>query len=170
MRFSLLALALLVSAPVLSAQVEKPGPPSPDRDWGWLALAVGSGAPHDLSGAMTANFGRKRVVQVGMLSNGVMDYNGGESAGAHAVHAGLGFSTVDRFSRVAVAAGPAVVWGLRSPVDEQDRYVSPGVALNFQAMMTPLAEFGLGVHISAAISPEQTVTSFGLAFAFEGNK
>ena len=163
-----LALALLALPPAASAQVEGPGPSSPERDGGWFTFGVGTAGPRGVAGAVTANFGRERIWQVGLHAT-----ESGIFAPAvptsNALHLGYGFSGVDRYSRVALTLGPAVVWGVSDP-ETDARYVTAGVVANAQFIVTPLREFGVGVDVFMNLNPEVPALGAALTFAFEGNK
>ena len=168
MRFLLLALALLSIPSAASAQVDGPGPASPEHDWGWSTFGVGTAGSRGMAVAATANFGRERIWQAGLHAT-----DRGLFAPAvptsNALHLGYGFSDVDRFSRVAFTLGPAVVWGI-SDTETDTRYVTGGVVANAQFMVTPLKEFGLGVDVFMNLNPEVPALGAALTFAFEGNK
>ena len=168
MRFLFNLLALLALAPFASAQSGLPGPASADRDGGWFTLGYGTAGPGRLSGTVTANFGRERVWQVGLhaVDRGLL---APAVPTANALHVGYGLSGVDRFSRVALTIGPAVVWGVADP-ETDTRYVTGGVLANAQFIVTPLKEFGLGVDLFVNLNPEVPVLGAALTFALEGNK
>ena len=168
MRFLLLALALLSISSTASAQVDGPGPASPEHDWGWFAFGFGGSVLGRATGAVTANFGRERIVQAGLHGVGSGLFAPAVPS-ANAAHISYGFSGVDRFSRVAFTLGPAVVWGI-SDTETDTRYVTGGVVANAQFMVTPLKEFGLGVDVFVNLNPEVPALGAAVTFAFEGNK
>lgn len=160
----LAALALLlVASPVVAQPAPTIGPASPERDRGWVAFGLGLGQPYGLAGAVTASFGRERVIQAGYHVNG-----GFFSGSTNAVHVGGGLSRVGRWDRLAVAAGPAFVWGRRTGA--APGFTTVGAVVSAQAMVTPLTELGLGLSAFANLNPVRSGYGVALTFVLEGNK
>ena len=163
MRRALLSARLLVAFP----SAAQPGPPSAERDRGWFAFGYGLGRPDDLAGVITANFGRERVIQVGF--HGVTDFAlGGSVASVSALHVGPGLSRVSRWDRTALFVSPAVVWGQRTTTD--DRFVTAGVVVSGQAVLTPVREVGLGLDVFVTLNAVRPAYGAALTFVFEANK
>lgn len=142
MRYSFAVLLLgLLAVPAASGQ--KPGEASPENDRGWIAVGLGRGVPFGGSGAVTANFGRAHVLQLGVHGTG--EVLGGSHVSAFSIS--LGRSLVDRIGRVAVFAGPTIAWG-RGRYDrveqEREAYATVGLDLSAQAIFTPIKEMGIG--------------------------
>ena len=140
-----------------------PGPASPEHDRGWLAAGFGVGAPYDASLAITANFGRTRVLQVSIHST--FELLGGNEVNALSVSAGR--SWVGRVGRTGVFLGPALVSGLEIP---GGRYVTGGVVGSAQVILTPIKEAGFGVDLFGSLSPKGAVGGLSLLLVLEGNK
>lgn len=168
MRYALL-LSLVAALPVAAQRPVLASPASPEHDHGWFAFGLGPGAPYDLVLSATANFGREHLLQIGLHSNFELAFFG-RYASTNAVHVGPGLSRVDRWSRVALAAGPAVVWGLRDASDPGSRFNTAGVVVSGQTMFTPVPELGLGVDAFVNLNPVRSGYGLGLTFVFEANK
>lgn len=172
MKASSLFLLLFLCGP-LSAFGQAPAPPGPAssvHDRGWFAFGLGAGEPYGTAVVGTANFGRTRFVQVGFHASTELHLLGGRSASVNALHLGGGLSRVSRWDRVALAAGPAVVWGLRDATDTDSRYATAGVVLSGQAIFTPIPEVGLGLDAFVNVNPVRSAYGVGLTFVFEANK
>ena len=166
--FAVLA-ALILPLNVAAQEPSGPGPAAPETDRGWFAFGFGPSIPYGFAFAATANFGRERVLQVG--AHGVGEFElFGRSEHVSTLHVGPGLSRVDRWSRLAVAAGPAVVWGVRDASNAESDYVTAGLVLSGQAIVTPIPELGLGLDAFAILSPIKSGVGFAVTFVFEANK
>ena len=153
----------MLGSAALPASAQLPGPASPERDRGWLAAGFGVGTPYEISGAITANFGRERVLQVG--ARATAELLGGSEVSALSVSAGR--SWVGRVGRTGLFLGPALVWGREIP---EGRYVTGGVVGSAQVILTPIKEAGFGVDLFGSLSPKGAVGGLSLLLVLEGNK
>lgn len=160
-------LALLLLPAIAVAQA--PGPASAADDRGWSAFGFGPGSPYERVAVVTANFGRERIVQVGLHVNSEL-IPFGRSKSVNALHVGPGLSRVSRWDRMALAVGPAVVWGLPDAAGTDSRYTTVGVVLSGQAMFTPVPEFGFGLDAFYNLNPLHSGYGVGITFVFEANK
>ena len=154
-------LTLVLSMPTVHAQVSRPD--SLREDLGWFATGLGPAAGGGFSGSLTANFGRERVLQVGIHSTG--ELFGSEHS---ALSVGLGRSQVGRFYRIAAFAGPAVVTG--EEIGVPDGYTTAGLVLSAQAIGTPVKELGLGFTLFTIASLEKITLGLTLGLVIEGTK
>ena len=142
-------------------------PPSQGgRDGGWFTIGAGTGDPHGTAIMTTANFGRARFAQVGLHASrrfNTLD----TSPVLSAFHAGGGLSRVDRWSRLAVAVGPALVFERDDALAEHQ---AVGVLVNAQAAFTPIPEIGLGLDLYAHTSGAGRGYGLGVTLVFERNK
>ena len=176
MRLSLVSLAVACALSVTlfphvaAAQANHDvGPANPGDDKGWFAFGFGPGYPYGAVATATANFGRERIIQVGIHTNSQLNPFGGNNS-VNAVHLGAGISRVSRWDRTALAVGPAVVWGLPDATDDDSRYTTAGIVLTGQAMFTPIPELGLGLDAFFNLNPVQSGYGVGITFVFEANK
>ncbi len=166
---TLVLAALLCAWPVAAQPVSGAGPAVAEDDRGWFAFGLGPGRPYGLVAVATANFGRERVVQAGFHAHTEFNLLG-RSASVNAFNVGVGRSRASRWERTALAAGPAVVWGLREAADARSRYTTAGVVVSGQAMFTPVPELGLGVDAFVNVNPVRSGYGVGFTFVFEANK
>ena len=165
-----LALLLALAPSVATAQADAPaGPPTPGQDRGWFAFGLGVGAPYGAAAAVTANLGRTRVLQVGYHANSELRL-GGRPAGVNAFHIGGGLSRVSRSGRVAVTAGPAVVWGSRHEGTQEEGFTVGGVVLSAQVVFTPHPTFGLGLEAFVVANSVEGARGLALTLVIEGHK
>jgi hypothetical protein len=154
MRHALIIAVLLSLSPSALAQ---PEPASPTYDNGWFAVGLGVWpAPSntvDLTGSITANFGRERVLQVGV--------HGVDNVGS--IDLGFGRSWASRWWRTAVFVGPAVV------VRKNQLYTGGGT-VSTQVILTPVKEMGLGLDFFMNVNPRDSFIGMSATFTLEGNK
>lgn len=169
------ALALLAAAlPAGQAAAQGLGPAAAERDRGWVAFGVGLGVPYDLAGSLTVNVGRARVLQAGLHASADIGL-GGPAPRVSAAHVGAGLSRADRWTRLAVAVGPALVWGLRSRADRASGhgmrgYATVGGVVSAQVAVTPVREFGVGLSAFVIGSGVRSGAGLALTMVLEGNK
>lgn len=75
--------------------------------------------------------------------------------------------------RVAIAGGPAVVWGLDRydrERDKRDSYATGGLTLNGEAMFTPIREVGVGLELFCNVNPVISAAGGRAILVLEGNK
>lgn len=163
MRTLLLLSALLAATPAFAQPTV--GPASPERDRGWLTLGLGASDPYGLAAVVRANFGRERVLQVGYHAELISSIL--SNVALSSAHVGVGRSRVGRWSRTALTAGPALVWGDR----RGDRgFVAIGAVLNGQAIFTPIPELGVGLDAYANLNTVRSSVGLAVTFVFEANK
>ena len=165
----LVAIAALCLAALPLAAQPRVGLASPEKDGGWLAFGLGLGQPYGMAAAATANFGRTRLLQLGFHANTELNFFG-RSASTNALHVGYGRSRVSYWDRSALAAGPAVVWGLGDAADTGSRFVTAGLVLSAQQMVTPIPELGIGLDAFVNVNPIRSGWGVALTFLFEANK
>ncbi len=144
------------------------GSASAEKDEGWGTFGVGLASDDQVAVAISGNFGRERFVQVGI--HGSVDSNlfGHRELVAH--HVGVGVSDVGRWHRTAVAAGPALVSGVRRVDGSWDRFFTGGVVVSAQAFFTPIRELGVGLDLFAHVNPVESGLGLTLSFILEANK
>jgi hypothetical protein len=168
---SLLALVatVFVLMPVGAAVAQVPDSVAAKRDWGWFAVGLGPSARFDLSYVYSANIGRRRVWQ--LVVQGGSDIFRGEAL--HAAGISYGRSAVDRWSRVAVTGGPAVVRGrgrYDAEAGERERFVTGGLVMNVQVIFTPVRELGVGLDLHGCLNPRVSEAGVRVILVLEGNK
>ena len=141
---------------------------APGPDWGWVAVGVGPGSPQATAFAATVNVGHERFAQVGAHWTTASDlFNAG--AGRSAVHVGGGLTRVDRWSRLAVAAGPAWVWDRDAELAGRS---GVGAVVSGQATFTPVLDPGIGLGLDAYAFASRVGVGYGVAvtLVFERNR
>lgn len=140
--------------------------PSPERDGGWVAIGAGLGSPYGKAIVATANFGRERVLQVGLRLTSDFDALDQDQM-LSALHLGGGLSRVGRWTRVALTAGPALVFNRNEDLDESRAL---GAVISGQAVVTPIPAVGLG--LDAYVIPNGLTFGYGVGFTlvFERHK
>ena len=147
------------------------GPSSPARDRGWVSVSFGLDTPLDFSGGISLNYGRHHFWQLALQSSQEFMISG-EGTNAAALVLARGYSLTAPYSRVAVSAGPAYVWGL-DHLDpktwERPSYRTAGLALNAQAIFSPF-EMGIGLDFFVNVNPILSSAGVRLALVIEGNQ
>ncbi|SMO66705.1 hypothetical protein [Gracilimonas mengyeensis] len=143
-------------------------------DNGWWTLGFGK----DLNGSknlgnylafsLSINVGSTRFWQVGIFGNSPIFGN----EGAAALHVGRGISKHDRWSRVSVAGGPSIVMVEENQPGNRktNRIYTPGLAVNAQAIFTPVMELGLGLEFQGNLNIKNPMTGIRLILVIEGMK
>ena len=173
------ALTLFLALPaseVNARQVDfQADPASPERDKGWATYGFGLDAPLDLGAGLTANFGRTHIWQVSLQTSQEFMLSG-TGTNVTWLGVGRGYSAVGRWGRLAIAGGPAVVWGKdwyrreRPEGQEREHYVTGGLTLSGQAIFTPVREVGVGLELFGNVNPVISAVGVRAMFVFEGNK
>lgn len=148
------------------------GPSSPEHDKGWFSAGLGIDAPLDLSGSIIANFGRKHFWQFGLQVSEEFMLSG-RGTNVTSFNIGRGISFVKNWGRFSIAGGPAVIWGLDrydSDLDTRKSYISGGLLLNSQFIVTPIKELGVGFELYCNVNPVIIVGGIRAIFVLEGNK
>ncbi|MFP4546979.1 MAG: hypothetical protein ACLFQM_02530 [Fidelibacterota bacterium] len=166
------AITLLFFIP-LSVQAQQVDSVSTEHDSGWFSAGIGFvDIPLDLGVGVTAYFGRKYTWQVGFQRS--TDFTiSGTATHVNSINVGQGMTIANRWGRLAVAVGPAIVWGLDRfdhERDEWDSYTSIGLTLNGQVMFTPIRELGAGLELYCNVNPVLSVAGVRVIFVLEGNK
>jgi len=164
-----LALLLALCPAVAVAQAAATERATSDRDLGWVAFGLGLGAPYEAAAAVTANLGRARVLQFGYHCNTEFRL-GGNPGSVNALHVGAGLSRASQSGRVALAAGPAVVWGSRHEGLLEESFTAAGVVLSGQFMLTPHPTFGLGLDAFVIVNAVESARGLALTLVIEGHK
>ena len=165
----LFTLLLILFVPIKTIQAQQVGPAIIEKDKGWFTLGLSKDTPLDIGIGFTANFGRKHIWQAGLQSSSEFTLSGSD-INVNAVNIGRGYSLVNRVGRIAIAAGPAFVWGDNRVDRKLDDFRSVGLVLNGQAILTPVKEIGIGIELFSNLNPELSVAGFRVILAIEGNK
>lgn len=143
-------------------------------DNGWFTIGLGG----DFNGykefenwpalSFSANIGKNRFWQVGIFWNGPILGN----EYVNAVHVGRGISEFNRWSRVSVAGGPAFVIGneYHSDQGKYNKFYTPGIAVNAQAIFTPIMELGIGAELQGNLNIKNPMAGIRFIFVIEGVK
>ena len=157
-----LTFTLLVLSLTATAQPASRG----GRDGGWFTVGAGVGDPYGSAVMATANLGSTRFAQIGLHTSG--EFNLFDiSPVLTSVHLGAGLSRVDRWTRLAVAVGPALVFERDTELQE-GRGI--GALVNGQVAFTPIPELGLGLNAYAHTSGVGSGYGVGITLVFERNK
>ncbi|MBO6793014.1 MAG: hypothetical protein JJ895_03820 [Balneolaceae bacterium] len=166
------ALVLLLLVPISFAHAQQTEKDSVNLDIGWGTFGLGIDSPLDLGYGFSANIGRNHFWQLGFQNSSELSF-GGSGAQVNMFHVGKGYSLVNRVGRIALAAGPAFVWGtdhFDSNTGTYDNFTALGLTLNGQAFVTPIKEIGIGVEVFYNINNTINVAGFRIIFGLEGFK
>ncbi len=167
--FLLFISILCISSSLISAQ-----PASPEYDKGWFSIAVGPGIPLDMSGSLTANFGRTTFWQFALQNTSDINVLGNaELTNASSLSVSYGLSGVHRIGRIAVSGGTGITFGLdkrESAPDEGRRFIAPALIGNIQLFITPIKEMGVGFDVFGNLNPQLSTLGIRMSLVIEGHK
>ncbi len=150
------------------------GPASPEHDKGWISAGLGwAEAPYELGVSLTANYGREHFWQIALNGSDKLNIFGiNDNIELISLSISRGYSVSSRWSRLAWAAGPAIVildqYNERKNRDEHLKDL--GIVFNAQYYITPIKELGIGIELYGNLNGIQTVSGIRLIVALEGNK
>ena len=132
---------------------------------------MGIGHPNELSGVISANFGREEVWQFACHTNSDFFY-GNNPDDVTSLSINYGTSIVSEFYRKAVTAGPAYVFGkdYNKSHQETESFATLWLIMNLQLILTSIKEIGIGIDVFTNINFEKTVSGVSLVLVLEGNK
>ena len=170
--FSILII-LAFSTGGLAQNSPQNSPPSPKFDKGWFTFAVGNdysaneNVNQRLAIAFTANWGRTQFWQAGLSLNSTI-FSGGEIA---TLYGARGISAVNRFFRVSIAGGPALLAIQEDRNNGKDLHeITLGFVGDAQLLFTPVKEVGLGLQFHGNLNFKDQLGGPRLVLVIEGHK
>ena len=166
----LLTLLIIFAPATLNAQPNL-SPSSPEYDRGWFTMGVGGDSNFELSGLITANFGRDRFWEANLYSAANFCFSNCPAApGITALSMGRGYSIVDRIGRISFSVGPSIAHGKKTYSETENFFWTAGLFTNSQFLFTPVKEIGIGIDMYANMNPKLSTFGSALVIVIEGHK
>jgi hypothetical protein len=167
-------IGLLLLFQIVAAGESVVGPASPEHDKGWMTAGLGgTETNYNLGISLTANYGRTHFWQLALNgSDKLYLFSNDNRIEMISLSISRGYSVSSRWSRLAWAAGPAIViLDQYNDVKDCDEHLKDlGFVFNAQYYLTPIKEMGIGIELYGNLNRTQSVSGMRIILALEGNK